>query len=235
MKSIILFCFLGLSALANEYYAKIEPVQSYVIKAAVNAEVVYTNEAIEGEFANNSLIVELDSKVDKVDLKQTKNKLKLFEKMIQIEQRNYERLNKVTTRSDFDKDSQLLKAINMQSTKADLLIKIAQLEKSISNKKLVEKDRYIYFINVKKGDWVNAGTLLYEAKDLSKGKLEIFVPIADATEISKKQIYLDGEATNLKISKIYKVADVKNISSYKVEILLENPKNFSSLVKIEFK
>ena len=36
------------------------------------------------------------------------------------------------------------------------------------------------------------GTLLYEAKDLSKGKLEIFVPIAQIEEIKNKEIYLDG-------------------------------------------
>ncbi|MFA7083290.1 MAG: HlyD family efflux transporter periplasmic adaptor subunit [Arcobacteraceae bacterium] len=235
MRSVILLCLLGLSAFAHEYYAKIEPAQSYVIKAAVNAEVVYTNEAIEGQTANNSLIIELDSKVDKVDLEQTKNKLALFEKMIEIEQNNYERLKKVTTRSDFDKDSQLLKSINLQSTKADLLIKIAQLQSNIAHKKLFENNRYIYSINVKKGDWVNAGTLLYEAKDLSQGKLEIFVPISEASLVLEKQIYLNSEPTNLKIDKMYKVADAKNISAYKVEIMLPKPKEFSSLVKIEFK
>ncbi len=80
MKNIILFCLFSLIAFANEYYAKVEPIQSYIIKAAVSGEVIYTNEAIEGEFAKNSVIVELDSKVDKIDLVQTKNKLKLFEK-----------------------------------------------------------------------------------------------------------------------------------------------------------
>lgn len=235
MKILLLFPFLLVSLFANEYYAKIEPIQSYVIKAATSGEVVYTNDDIEGKFAKNSVIVELNSNVDRVDLEQTQNKLQLFEKMIEIEQNNYERLKKVTTRSDFDKDSQLLKSINLQSTKADLVIKIAQLKESISNKKLVENNLYIYSINVKKGDYVNAGTLLYEAKDLSKGKLEVYIPIADAQELQEKQIYLNDEATNLKINKIYKVADAKNISSYKVEIIIDKPKEFSSLVKLEFK
>ena len=103
------------------------------------------------------------------------------------------------------------------------------------NKKLVEKSNYIFNIAVKDGDYVNAGTLLYEAKDLSKGKLEIFVPIAQIDEIKNKEIFLDGEKSNIKISKIYEVADATNISSYKVELIVNNVKTFSRLVKIEFK
>lgn len=233
---ILFVVFIGISTLfANEYYAKIEPVQSYTIKAATSGEVIYTNEAIEGEFASNSVIVELDSTVDRVDLEQTQNKLALFKQMIEIERNNYERLKKVTTRSDFDKDSQLLKTLNLQSTQADLNIKIAQLQENIANKKLIEKNRYIYRIDVKKGDYINAGTLLYEAKDLSKGKIELFIPISEVTTLENKKIFMNDEPTELKIHKIYQVADAKNISSYKVEIIIEEPKAFSSLVKIEFK
>lgn len=235
MKILLVIPFLMSTLFANEYYAKIEPIQSYVIKAAVSGEVIYSNEAIEGEYSQNSVIVELDSAVDRVDLEQTTNKLKLFEKMIEIEQNNYERLKKVTTRSDFDKDSQLLKSINLQSSKADLLIKIAQLQDSIANKKLIEKNKYIYSISVKKGDYVNAGTLLYEAKDLSKGKLELFIPIDEASTLNSKKIFINNEPSDLKIHKMYKVADAKHISSYKVEIIIDNPKEFSSLAKIEFK
>lgn len=50
-----------------------------------------------------------------------------------------------------------------------------------------------------------------------------------------KQYILIGKKSNLKIDKIYKVADSKHISSYKVEIIVPNPKTFSRLVKIEFK
>ena len=88
---------------------------------------------------------------------------------------------------------------------------------------------------VKDGDYVNAGTLLYESKDLSKGKLEIFVPIAQIDEIKNKEIFLDGVKSDIKISKIYDVADAVNISSYKVELIVSNVKTFSRLVKIEFR
>jgi hypothetical protein len=235
MKKICLILLCSLWAYANEYYAKLEPIESYVIKAAAAGEVIFSNEAIEGKIAQNSVIIEIQSDVDKIDLKQTKAKLSFFEKMIDIEQKNYERLKKVTTRSDFDKDSQLLKALNLQSTKTDLVIKIAQLEETIKNKKLKENNRYISAIHVKKGDYVTPGTPLYDTKDLSKGKLELFIPIQQAQSIQTQTIYLDDEKTDLKINKLYKVADETHISSYKAEIIIPKPTRFSKLYKVEFK
>lgn len=235
MKKICLLMFLSLCVYANEYYAKLEPIHSYAVKSAVSGEVIFANEAIEGKKAHDSVIVEIESRVDRVDLQQTKQKLAFFEKMIEIEQKNYERLKKVTTRSDFDKDSQLLKALNLQSTRADLLIKIAQLEKNIKDKKLQEKEYYISAIHVKKGDYVNPGTSLYDAQDLSQGKLVIYVPIHQAQELRNKTIYIDDEKTALSIHKLYEVADETHISSYKAEIVVPDATTFSKLHKIEFK
>ena len=89
-------------------------------------------------------------------------------------------------------------------------------------------------INVKLGDFVNAGALLYVADDLSKAKVEIFLPIDKAKVQSSKVIYINGKETTYKINKLYKVADIKHISSYKCEIIIDAPKKFSELVKIEF-
>jgi len=56
-----------------------------------------------------------------------------------------------------------------------------------------------------------------------------------AMDIKNKTIYLDGKKSDLKISKLYTVADTKHISSYKCEIIIPAPKTFSKLTKIEFK
>jgi len=220
---------------AMEFYAKLEPIDSYSVKASVSGKVIYTNEKIEGKRAKNSTIVQLDSVVDKVELEQSLKKLEDIEGMLQIQQRNYERLLKISSKSGYEKDTQKLNVLSQESAKADMLIKIATLKDTIKNKKLVEKNNYIYNIAVKKGDYVTPGTLLYESKDLSKGKLEIFVPIADIETIKTKTMFIDGVKTDLKISKIYDVADSKHISSYKCEIIIDNPKTFSRLVKVEFK
>lgn len=235
MKYLLIFLlFLNIS-FANEFYAKLEPIESFQVKSSVSGKVIYSNSKIEGKKAKNTKIIEIDSYVDKIELEQSKVKLKAINEMIKIENKNYNRLLKITSRSGFEKDNQKIKAINLQTIKADILIKIANLKNNIKNKKLVEKDNYIYNIAVKKDDYVNPGTLLYESKDLNKGKLEIFVPISDIEKIRNKQIYLDGKKTDLKIAKIFDVADSRHISSYKLEIIINNPKTFSRLVKIEFK
>ena len=235
MKIFLLLTIMITSIFANEYYAKLEPIESYQIKATTSGKVIFSNSQIEGLKADNTTIVELDSSVDRVELEQSKNKLKYIDEMLKIEQNNYDRLNQVSSKSAFEKDTQKLKVINLESSKADMLIKIENLKDTISNKKLVEKSNYIFNIAVKEKDYVTPGTLLYEAKDLSKGKLEIFVPIAQIEEIKNKEIYLDGIKSDIKISKIYDVADSTNISAYKVELIVTNAQQFSRLVKIEFK
>ncbi|MAD42641.1 MAG: HlyD family secretion protein [Arcobacter sp.] len=233
---IVILCFILINTVfAAEYYAKLEPIESYKVKAAVAGKVVFSNSKIEGFKANNTTIIELDSKVNQMDLQQSRNKLKFINDMIEIETNNYNRLKKVSSKSAFEKDTQKLKVITLKSSKADMLINIENLKDTIKNKKLIEKSNYISMISVKKGDYVTPGTLLYEAKDLSKGKLEIFVPIAETEKLREKDVYLDGIKSDIKINKIFNIADSQNISSYKVELLVPNVKTFSRLVKIEFK
>ncbi|KAB7885378.1 HlyD family efflux transporter periplasmic adaptor subunit [Poseidonibacter ostreae] len=233
---IVIFCFILINSLfAAEYYAKLEPVESYKVKAAVAGKVVFSNSKMEGLKANNSTIIQLDSKVNQMELQQSRSKLKFINEMIKIETNNYNRLKKVSSKSAFEKDTQKLKIINLQSSKADMIIKIENLKDTIKNKKLIEKSNYISMISVKEGDYVNPGTLLYESKDLSKAKLEIFVPIQEVTGLKEKAVYLDGKKSDVKINKIYNIADTQHISSYKVQLLVPNVKVFSRLVKIEFK
>ncbi|APW66376.1 HlyD family secretion protein [Poseidonibacter parvus] len=233
---IFIFCFILVNSLiAGEYYAKLEPIESYTVKSAVSGKVVFSNTKIEGSKANNSVIIEIDSKVNKMDLSQSRNKLKYINDMIAIENNNYKRLNKVSSKSAFEKDTQKLKVINLKSSKADMTIQIENLKDTIKNKKLIEKSNYISNIAVKQGDYVTPGTLLYESKDLSKAKLEFYVPINEVENLKEKAIYLDGKKSDVKINKIYTIADSQHISSYKIQLLVSNIDTFSRLVKIEFK
>ena len=235
MKKMIVFVLLSVSVYSQEYYSKVKALNSYVIKAAVSGKITFSNDALEGKFANNSLIIQIDNSLDLIDLKESKNKMLFLNEMISIEKKNYSRLIKVSSKSIFEKESQKLKYINLQSNKADLNIKIFSLEDKIKNKKLYEKNNYIFNISVKNGDYVNPGNILYESKDLSAGKLEIFIPILDAQSILKQDIYINDVKSDLKISKIFKVADEKHISSYKAIIIMPKVDLFSKLVKIEFK
>jgi hypothetical protein len=236
MKKIIsILVLLSSVAMASEYYSKLNPINTYTIKSASSGQVIFVNNKIESKTASNSTIVEIDSGIDKEDLKQSKIKLQNLKEILKIEEETLKSFKKVSSKSRFDKNNQRVKIFTISSSISDLETKIATLKDMISKKTLVEESNYIYDIAVEIGDYVTPGALLYSSMDLSAGKLEVFIPISQGDTIESKIIYLDGIKTDLKISKFYKVADDTHISSYKCEIIVPMPKSFSNLVKIEFK
>jgi len=236
MKKIVTFFICSCSLLlASEYYAKVEPIHTYKVKSSVSGKVIKANSNLESQFVKKALVVKLDDSVNQIDLKQSKLKLENLKEIQRLEKENLERFKKVSSKSKFDKDNQKIKILNVVSNINDLETRIATLEDTIKNKNLIENNTYIYDVVVEEGDYVNPGTHLYTAMDLNSAKLEVFIPIDKATSIKEKTIYIDDKQTDLKISKLYTVADTQHISSYKCEIIIKNPKNFSSLVKVEFK
>ncbi|MEA3352914.1 MAG: hypothetical protein U9Q33_03725 [Campylobacterota bacterium] len=235
MKKLVVMLLLSSALFSSEYYAKLQPVQVYNVKSSVNGKIVDVNSSSEAKNVSNAVIVRIDSKVNQIDLKQSNIKLKSLNAVLEIEKGVLESFKKISSKSKFDKDNQKIKILNIESSISDLTTKIETLKDTIKKKILEEKDKYIYNIAVEVGDYVNPGSVLYTAMNTSKGKLEIFIPVKDAQTIKEKTIYLDGVKTDLKINKLYTVADSKHLSSYKCEIVVPSPKRFSRLVKIEFK
>ncbi len=236
MKKIISSLLLLSSvSFATSYFAKVEPINSYSIKSSVSGKVVYANSSLESKTVNNTMVVKLDDSVDKIDLEQSQKKLKNMKQILKLQDNTLESFKRVSSKSQFDKDNQRIVILNTASTINDLETKVATLKDTINNKNLIEKNSYIYDVAVEVGDYVSPGTLLYTAMDLTQGKVEIFIPIDEATTIKDKAIYLDDTKSDLKISKLYTVADTQHISSYKCEIIIPSPTIFSKLVKIEFK
>jgi hypothetical protein len=233
---ILLLITLTLNILfAQDFYAVVKPFNAYNIKASVSGNVIKVYENLEGTYIKNSTIVQLDDVVDKIDLKESKLKLENLKEVLKLEQDTLNSFNKVSSKSKIDKNNQKIKVLNISSSVSDLVTKIATLEDKITKKDIKVSNLYISNIAVKKGDWVNLGSLLFTADDLSKGKIDIFIPISNNADIKNKTIYIDGKKTNLKISKLYKVADNKNISSFKCEIILDKNPQFSKVVKVTFK
>jgi hypothetical protein len=235
MKILIPILTIATFLFASPYYAKLEPIDTYSIKAATSGQVVFSNDNLKGKYIKDSVIIKLDKKYNEIDLKQSLLKLDILNKIIKIEQNTYQKFLKIKAKSQIEKDAQHIKVLNLQSTKSDLMTKIALLKDTILKKTITVKNLYINDIKVLKGDYVNPGTVLLTASDFSKGKLEVFIPINEASTIKDKKIYLDGKLTNYHINKIYKIADSVHISSYRCQIDIDHPKQFSKLVKIEFK
>jgi hypothetical protein len=235
MNKLLSFLLLSSLVFGQEFYSTVNPIKSFAVKSAVSGEVVSVDKSLEKKFVNSARIIQLDNALDSVNLEQTKIKLANLKEVYAIESGILDSYNKVSSKTKIDKDAQQIKILNMSSSIADMEMQVANLKNNIAKKSIKINKIYLSSIEVEVGDFVNAGGLLYKGFDLSSGKLEVFLPINEIESFKKKTIYLDGVKTNLKISKISKVADEKNISSYKAEILVKNPKTFSKLVKVEFK
>ncbi len=264
MKFLILVFIIFFNLEASEYYAKAQPKEFFSIKASVNGEVVAINDSLEGKNGDNSVIVKMDDKIDKADLKASIQKQKSLiknisltgdslvnsKKVSKINRDNYNRVKNLSSYSSVQKDAKLMSMINSQNSvisisnslenlkikKADIDLKIKILNDKIENKNIkVTQGDYIYKIYPHVGDYLNPGSKLLDVYDLSSAKLTVFVPLDIAVNIKEKKIFLDGKESDYKIDKIWDVADSINISAYRVEILIDKPKQFSKLIKVEFK
>ena len=250
--------------LSKVYYAKVEPYEIYIVKSAVSGEVIFSKIELEGKNIKSGKIVQIDDKLDRIDLSISRERLKILDSMLNINQktllaikeslqrqkRYYNRIEELPTIPTSKRDSAFYNYIStktkylsikekiesLKQEKLNLKFKIDTLKDRISKKSIYLRDRFLYKLLVHKRDFVNIGTPIAKVGDLSKAKLTIFIENGEIDNIDSKRIYIDGEETNYKISKIWKIADEKFISSYRAEIILNNPKyRFSTLLKVEFK
>ena len=242
----LIFSLLLSISLVFGFYAKVEPFETYNIKSDVTGKVIEVNRDCETHKCQD-IVIKIDDYQNRIDLKNLKNQLKNFEnilvsqkKMLNRKKRVYDIYKTLKTKSQSDKDIKFydyqnsLIAINQtENTISNLKAQIAKLEDTIS-KKSIRLNNYIYKIFVKKGDFVNFASLLATTMDIDKVKMDIFIPIDKIDSIKNRKIYINGKVSDFKIDKIYRVADEKYITSYKVEIVGKYPK-ISEIVKVEFR
>ncbi|MDA3909226.1 MAG: hypothetical protein PF437_09055, partial [Sulfurimonas sp.] len=197
-------------------------------------------------------------------LSSSKTKLKSLKKILELTQinvdnakkverirsSNYDKIKDLKTKSRVEKDNQLITLIgasnqvltletsleNLLVSISDLEYKIATLEDTIEKKNIkIKKGFLIYKTYVSDGNFVNVGTMLVDAYDISKGKLTIFLSKEDVELANSGVLYVNDKPTSIKVDKIWQVVDTQNISSFKTEIIIPAPKRFSELLKLEFK
>jgi len=242
--------FISVSVLASSivfgYYGKVEPYQTYNIKADVSGKVIDVNKTAEGR-KYNGIVIKIDDLQNKIDLKNLQTQLKHLENIVQAQKKIVEKKKKtyeiykiLKTKSQIEKDNKFydyensLIALNQtQNNISNIKSQIAKLKDTITKKSISFK-HYIYKIDVNKGDYVSFATPIATTMDISKTKIDIYVPIDKIDSIKNKKIYINEKLSNFKIDKIYKVADTKYTTSYKVELIGRYPK-ISDIVKVEFK
>lgn len=262
IKYLITFMFTTVTIFAEVHFAKLEPLSTIIIKSEVNGKVLVSKQNLEGKVVN-SLIVKIDDKIDREDLKNSKASLRIIAEMIKVNKavlpylkKNvnkkyslYKKVAPLSSSSISQKDglfaayvsaksqynATLEKVLNLENQKVNIKQKVAILKDRIAKKSISVNNRYLYSLNVKEGEFVNIGMPIATLSDIRKAKLTLYLSKDELINIDNKSIYINDKKTNLKPSKIWKVADKKYISSYKVEVTLEPTDKFSTLMKVEIK
>ncbi len=246
------------------YKVKVEPKEIYSIKSNVNGKVQFVKEDLEGKFSNGKVIIQIDDYQDRVNLENSKIKLKYLnyilkninltikntKEILSLKSDILNRVKSLKSKSNYEKELEEISFKNIKNSYLSLLQQREQtklqisdiksniklLEWNIKNKSIIiNKNLYIYQFSIKKDDFASIGRELLKVADLSKAKLTLFLSKEELEGIDKKSIYIDGEKKDYKIDKIWKITDNINISSYRVEILINPPKYFSKIVTISFR
>jgi len=233
---IFLLLFVPIFLFSKVHYAKVEPYESVTLKSAVSALVLDVDLEAEGSLVDQKRVIYLDDRLDKINLKTSKENFLILQETLKRQESYFHRMDKLKTVSTTQKDTAFYSFASAKTQYLDMQYKIAQLEDSIEKKSIVLNHMYLYEILVRKGDYVNPGSPLATVVDVGSAKLVLFLEPAEIEKVEQKTVYLNGEKTEYKVDKIWKVADEKFISSYRAEIYITAPQDsFSKLMKVELK
>ncbi|MCF6243844.1 MAG: hypothetical protein L3J43_02270 [Sulfurovum sp.] len=261
---ILIILMVPLLLLSKVHYAKVEPYESVTLKSSVSGLVTHVELELEGSEVLSKRVIHIDDKLDIFNLNDSKQNVVLLNDMLtlnknlastlensmQRKEEYYKRISRLSTASKTQKDNaystfsaaktQYLstkeKIISLQKQILDMQFKVSRLKDNIAKKSVVLKNKYLYKLLVRVGDFVAPGTPLARVDDASRAKLVLFLEPEEIEGIEDKSIYFDGNKTQYTLNKIWKISDEKYISSYRAEIVIPAPKDFfSKLIKIEIK
>lgn len=264
MKKIFALLLLSAAALsAKEYYSKVEPYEILTIASNVSGQVTFADEKKEGKSLDGKAYIQIDDKLDRIELENVRNKITLlqntlklneamqknYEEMLAKKQTNYDNIRELKTKSLIEKDREFYDLVatqnqlistqkevdNLKVQINDLNLREQQLQKSVADKSLAAKGKVLYQLSVKEGQVVNPGMELAKVADISRAKLTIFLNADDMKNAKSRALYLNGEKSRYKISRVWEIADSTHLSSYKAEIIIDAPKYFSELMKVELR
>ncbi len=263
MKILIAMFLLYSTVFAKVYYAKVEPYEIRDISSNVTGLVLYADESLVGTTLSTKPYIQIDAILDTKELEFIEEKLVYMREMVKENEgvlvnlsdslkrkrANYEKVSNLKFKSSVEKDREFYDLVASENTYlntkkeiqnlkiqiTDLKLRRTQLQRSIKDKNLVANNFVLYEMLVKPGKVVSIGTPLAKIADASKAKLTIYLDEVDVADSKKKTIYIDGKKTNYRVSRMLNIADSKNISKYMAQIIIDAPKLFSKLVKVELR
>lgn len=262
-KLFVLLCLPLLPLLAKEYFSKAEPYEMRTVASNVSGLVVFADEQREGSVLGKEAYLTIDDELDRIDLEKTRSKIVLLKNAIRLNEKmsanyeevvamkgaNYERVKQLKMRSQVEKDREFYDFIatqnqligleketeNMKIQVNDLQMLERRLQRSIADKSQSAPGYTLYALLVQEGQVVNPGTPLAQIADVRRAKLTVYLNADERIGVEKRIIYIDGRKSPYKIDRLWNIADAKHLSSYKAEIIIDAPEQFSRLVKVEFR
>ncbi|MDD3835765.1 MAG: HlyD family secretion protein [Sulfurimonas sp.] len=263
MKILAIMILAFTLASAKVYYSKVEPYEIREISSNVSGLVLFIDEDMIGKKLGTKAYIEIDDELDIAELGFIKDKLEHLQDVVKVNEEvllnlenslqrkreNYKRIEDLKFKSTVEKDREFHELIssenlylntqkeilNLKVQIADLKLRQARLLRDVKDKNLKHEGFVLYDILVKSGQVVNISTPLAKVADISKAKLSIYLDETDVADAKEKTVYIDGQKTDYKISRLLKIADAKNISKYLAQIIIDSPKLFSKLATIELK
>jgi len=236
LRKILIFLSLISFSFAIDYVSKIEPYKSYKVSSQSSGEIEFIKD-VEFSFVDD-LIIQLDDENERIQKEALKSQIEIQNKIVKIKKRQYLSKKEIKRLSEYEKLTEELNYLNAKNTLLNLKQSLDVINNQIKKKRVFANNLYVGKIYAKEKMFVNAGFTLFDAYDISKLAIELFVTKEDLENIKNKDIYIDGKKSSFKIEKISNIKDSVNISTYYVKLIKENSdKNykFSNLVKVEFK
>ncbi|QOY52934.1 HlyD family efflux transporter periplasmic adaptor subunit [Candidatus Sulfurimonas baltica] len=263
MKIIIIMLFVFDILFAKVYYAKVEPFEIRNISSNVLGLVLYADESQIGSNLSSKPYIVIDDELDVKELNYLEDKLGSLREIVKVNEdilknliessdkkrENYKKVVALKFKASVEKDREFYDLIasenlnlntqkeinNLKIQIVDVKLRKAQLQRSIKDKNLSADGFVLYEMLVKPGQVVGISTPLAKVADTSRAVLTVYLDEPDILNAKEKVLYIDGEKTSYKISRLLNIADSKNISKYMAQIVIKPPELFSKLVKVELK
>jgi multidrug resistance efflux pump len=238
MRYLSLFVLSAYFVFATSYVGTVEPYKKYEYSASISGLVHFVNKKAEFSYIKRAKnIVSLDVSSERIELKYLNKIEKAKSELNRINRQNYKSKESIALLSRYEKLIEKKSYLNSGQSLLDTKQRIDALKNRISKKLFFINKLYLKNILVEKHSFVNAGTKLFTAYDVSKLKIELYVKKEDLEGIKKAKVLINGKPSKFKVSKVSNIKDDIHISAYKVELIKNSsPKSFifGSVVTVSF-
>jgi len=241
MKKILAFTLLSFtSLLAKQYMAQIKPYEIYEIKSQTSGVAKFVNKDLESKYINKGdLLIKIDSKDEEIELAKQKSSYDIQKEIVKIKEQNYKAKNRIKQLSLYDKNNEKLSFLESKKELSNTLQTIRKLENDLDKKTFDVQNRYVDTVFVEKDEYINIGDKLFNAYDISKLKITLFLSKNEIDSLDTKALYINNKKSDFTVYKVHKIKDENKISRYKVVFTKsnENKNNyfFDKVVKAELK